>query len=85
MTDQDFNFATTILTSKTPQQAAAIIPNVITGSTGLNKDLITWFKHYSSTLENYTQGLQQLIDEATKIAERSSIGFNNFPVTGTAW
>lgn len=79
MTDQDFNFATTILTSKTPQQAAAIIPNVITGSTGLNKDLITWFKHYSSTLENYTQGLQQLIDEATKIAERSSIGFNNFP------
>lgn len=79
MTDQDFNFATTILTSKTPQQAAAIIPNVITGSTGLNKDLITWFKHYSSTLEGYTQGLQQLIDEANKIAERSSVGFNNFP------
>ena len=79
MTDQDFNYATTILTSKTPVQAAAIIPNVLTGSTGVNKDLIAWFRQYSTTLEKYNHELQALIDDANKISQRSSIGFNNFP------
>ncbi|KAL6452057.1 hypothetical protein SBY92_003366 [Candida maltosa Xu316] len=79
MSEQDFNFATTILTSKTPQQAAAIIPNVITGSTGVNKDLISWFKLYTTTMDKYNQGLQQLVDDAKRIAHRSNDGFNNFP------
>ncbi|KAI5955364.1 SYP1 [Candida jiufengensis] len=77
--EESYNFATTILTSKSPEQAAAIVPNVITGSTGLNKDLIAWFNQYSSAISSHNQALKSLLDEANKIGKRSNIGFNNFP------
>ena len=77
--EESYNFATTILTSKTPEQAAAIVPNVVAGSSGINKDLISWFNHYLSTLSTHNQNLKQLIDDADKIAKRSNVGFNNFP------
>ncbi|KAI5959397.1 SYP1 [Candida pseudojiufengensis] len=77
--EESYNFATTILTSKSPEQAAAIVPNVITGSTGLNKDLIAWFNQYSSAISSHNQALKSLLEEANKIGKRSNIGFNNFP------
>ncbi|KAI3402637.2 SYP1 [Candida oxycetoniae] len=77
--EESYNFATTILTSKTPEQASAIIPNVIAGSTGINKDLISWFDRYDSLLANHNNNLKQLVEDANRIAQRSKVGFNNFP------
>lgn len=79
MEEDSYNFATTILTSKSPEQAAAILPSIITGSTGLNKDLSSWFNNYNSAIGAHNANLRQLLEEAKKIAGRSSVGFNNFP------
>lgn len=79
MEEDSYNFATTILTSKSPQQAAAILPSIITGSTGLNKDLVSWFNNYNTAIGAHNASLKQLLEEAKKIAGRSSVGFNNFP------
>lgn len=85
MEEDSYNFATTILTSKSPEQAAAILPSIITGSTGLNKDLSSWFNNYNSAIGAHNANLRQLLEEAKKIAGRSSVGFNNFLAIGTAW
>ncbi|CAI5759631.1 unnamed protein product [Candida verbasci] len=77
--DESYNFATTILTSKTPKQAAQIIPNTVQGSVGVNKDLISWFHNYETILSQYNSQLKNLIQDANKISQRSNVGFNSFP------
>ncbi|RLV90325.1 hypothetical protein JA1_004651 [Spathaspora sp. JA1] len=77
---ESVNFPTTILTSKSPEQAALIIPNAINASSQLvGKDLLNWFNYYTTIISNYNQGLRQLIDQGAKIGKQSSAGFSNFP------
>ncbi|KAG7665574.1 SYP1 [[Candida] subhashii] len=75
-----FNFPTTILTSKPPDQSALIIPNAINASNHLiSKDLVSFFNHYCTVLLNYNQALKQLVGDATKISKQCGKGFGNFP------
>ncbi|EGW30644.1 uncharacterized protein SPAPADRAFT_142181 [Spathaspora passalidarum NRRL Y-27907] len=74
------NFPTTILTSKSPDQASLIIPNALNASSQLvGKDLLSWFNYYATIVSNYNQGLRQLIDQGSKISKQSHGGFSNFP------
>lgn len=59
--DSQYGYATSILTSKSPQQAGLIIPNSLTSSTNLIQTSLTnWFQQYYSNLRSHNAELKNL-------------------------
>ncbi|KAK6463855.1 Muniscin C-terminal mu homology domain-containing protein [Scheffersomyces coipomensis] len=79
MSSQEFNYPTHILTSKTPNQAALIIPNGLNETSSLINDrLLRWFQDYNATLHNYNQGLKGLIDTGSSFVANDENSDSNF-------
>ncbi|KAK6201721.1 putative regulator of actin cytoskeleton [Scheffersomyces amazonensis] len=74
---ESFNYPTHILTSKTPDQAALIIPNGINQTSKLvNDSVLRWFQEYESTLQNYTLGLKGLIENGSTFVSKDNNNVN---------
>lgn len=68
MSDSKYEFATSILTSKTPLQAAAILPHTLNSSQDLVQNrLIAWFQRYSSEIQRHNHALGELLSEGAGI------------------
>ncbi|CAK7901441.1 suppressor of yeast profilin deletion [[Candida] anglica] len=68
MSDSKYGFGTAILTSKTPQEAAAILPHTLNTSKSLvQKNLITWFTSYTQELQRHNHELGKLLNEGAGI------------------
>ncbi|KAK6456613.1 Muniscin C-terminal mu homology domain-containing protein [Scheffersomyces xylosifermentans] len=79
---EQFNYPTTILTSKTPEQAALILPNGLnTAYKLIDTDLVRWFKEYRDTVSAYNNGLKTLLKEGSAFFTESNNNgeFANFP------
>ncbi|CUM56568.1 Muniscin C-terminal mu-like proteiny domain-containing protein [Debaryomyces fabryi] len=68
MAESQYSYGTSILTSKTPQEAAAIIPSSINATQGLlEKNLLGFFNEYTQLLQRNNQALNQLLQNGSKI------------------
>ncbi|KAG2733108.1 hypothetical protein G9P44_004098 [Scheffersomyces stipitis] len=82
MSEDSFNYPTSILTSKTPEQAAKILPNGLNSAYKLlDTDLSRWFKEYASVLQTYNNGLRSLLATGNEMFKESNNDgeFSNFP------
>ncbi|ABN65939.2 Suppressor of Yeast Profilin deletion [Scheffersomyces stipitis CBS 6054] len=82
MSEDSFNYPTSILTSKTPEQAAKILPNGLNSAYKLlDTDLSRWFKEYASVLQTYNSGLRSLLATGNEMFKESNNDgeFSNFP------
>lgn len=60
----DSDFATTILTSKEPEEVANFVPHSLHLSSALiEKNLVPWFSNYSNMLMRYNQDLNMLVSK----------------------
>lgn len=60
----DSDFATTILTSKSPEDVANFLPHSLTlSSTLIEKNLVSWFSNYANVLARYNHDLNQLVSD----------------------
>lgn len=58
----DLDFATTILTSKAPEDVANFLPHSLSLSSALfEKNLVPWFSNYANMLMRYNHDLNQLV------------------------
>lgn len=76
------DYATAILTTKSPQQAALILPNALNASTKLiNSDLTKWFSEYSNAIRSHNSNLKRLVDQGARIftQEQFQGEYSNFP------
>lgn len=65
-TGSQYNYATSILTSKTPQQSANILPNSLELTSNLvEKNLLPWFISYSNHLNKSNQTLNILLQQGS--------------------
>lgn len=63
---EDLSFGTAVLTSKSPREAAAIIPNCLTSSRNLvERSLLIWFNNYHSLLQKQNQELKVLYNQGS--------------------
>lgn len=68
MAESQYSYGTSILTSKTPQEAAAILPSSINATQGLlENNLLGWFNEYTQVLQRNNQALNQLLQNGSKI------------------
>ena len=68
MAESQYSYGTSILTSKTPQEAAAILPSSINATQGLlENNLLGWFNEYTQLLQRHNQALNQLLQNGSKI------------------
>ncbi|EEQ38184.1 putative suppressor of profilin deletion protein [Clavispora lusitaniae] len=59
---EDSEFATTILTSKSPEEVANFLPRALSASSTLiQKNLIVWFTNYANMLMKYNSDLNVLV------------------------
>lgn len=68
MSESKYEFATSILTTKTPVQAAAILPHVLGASQNLvQAKLITWFLQYTQEVQRHNHELGRLLNDGAAI------------------
>lgn len=68
MSESKYEFATSILTTKTPAQAAAILPHVLGASQNLvQAKLITWFLQYTQEVQRHNHELGRLLNDGAAI------------------
>lgn len=64
----DSEFATAILTSKSPEEVAAHVPHLLALSSQLiEKDLVTWFSNYVNMILKYNHDLNALVANGRNI------------------
>lgn len=67
MAESQYSYGTSILTSKTPQEAARIIPASIESTHALlEENLLPWFNNYCQLLQRHNQSLHQLLQDGSK-------------------
>lgn len=68
MSETEYSYATSILTSKSPEQAAGIISKSVEGmQTLIERQLIGWYGKYTQLLQKHNQELQNLFQEGAGI------------------
>jgi SAFF domain. len=80
----DFNYPTTILTSKTPEQAALILPTTLNATTSLlDKKLSKWFNRYYAAVNTHNRELKSILDEGAQFfSPQNHTGeYGNYPRT----
>lgn len=75
MAESQYSYGTSILTSKTPQQAAAILPSSIECTQNLlEKNLLGWFNRYTQLLQQHNLALNQLLQDGSKVFQQQNKG-----------
>lgn len=82
MADSDTNltYGTSILTSKSPLEAAAILPHSLDKTSELvESKLLPWFVAYSNHVQKTNQSLHQLLQQGSSFFANDAAEFGNVP------